>query len=175
MSKKEIKEETAEEILEEVSEETEETVGEEEDSEAKMQRALEAEKDKYLRLYAEFDNFRKRTVKEKTEMYTNATADTVSELLPVLDSFERAALADCTDETYKKGVVMLFEQFKNTFAKIGIEEINALGEDFDPNFHNAIKNIETDEYESGKVCQVFQKGYKLKDKLIRPAMVAVVE
>ncbi|MDR0918509.1 MAG: nucleotide exchange factor GrpE [Oscillospiraceae bacterium] len=173
------KEETAEEISEEIQEDIEEIVSEEEnvqeDLTGKVQQELEEQKDKFLRLYAEFDNFRKRTVKEKTEMYGNATADTVAEILPVLDTFERAVNADCSDETYKKGMLMLFEQMKKSFEKIGVEEINALGEEFDPNFHNAIKNIETEEFESGKVCQVFQKGYKYKEKLIRPAMVAVAE
>ncbi|GHU52221.1 nucleotide exchange factor GrpE [Clostridia bacterium] len=158
--------ETTEEIFEEEIEQEEQAV-------PSFQELIEAEKDKYLRLYAEFDNFRKRTVKEKTEMYNNATVDVIAELLPVLDSFERAANADSTDETYKKGVVMLLEQFKNIITKIGAVELEPLGEDFDPNFHNAIKTVETDEFESGKVCQVFQKGFKYKDKLIRPAMVGV--
>jgi molecular chaperone GrpE len=177
-----IKNNDTEEILEEeFTEETDEEVEEIEeeisgDSETKKLQSEIAElKDQLLRNRAEFDNFRKRTANEKTQMYNNATADCVLELLPVLDNFERSAETVTADEEYKKGVLMILTQFQNAFKKIGVEVIPALGEEFDPKFHNAIKTIETEEYESGKVCQEFQKGYKYKDKVIRHSVVGVAE
>ena len=136
--------------------------------------ALEAERERYLRLYAEFDNFRKRTAKEKTEAYGDATARCIEQLLPVVDNFERAMEAPCSDAQYQSGMEMIFGQMRNFLEKLGVTEVEALGADFDPNVHNAIKQAEaTEEYPDGTVCEVFQKGYMLKDKLIRPAMVAV--
>ncbi len=99
--------------------------------------------------------------------------DCVKELLNVMDTFERALEAPCTDENYKKGVELTFAQIQKAFEKLGVTEIAALGETFDPNLHNAIKQVDDSEYESDKVCEVFQKGYLLGDRLIRPAMVAV--
>ena len=104
---------------------------------------------------------------------TVAKMDCVKELLNVMDTFERALEAPCTDENYKKGVELTFAQIQKAFEKLGVTEIAALGETFDPNLHNAIKQVDDSEYESDKVCEVFQKGYLLGDRLIRPAMVAV--
>lgn len=170
-----------EELFEEVEEE--ETAGAmpeeaDEDSEVSAEEsaeeALEAERERYLRLYAEFDNFRKRTAKEKTEAYGDATARCIEQLLPVVDNFERAMEAPCSDAQYQSGMEMIFGQMRIFLEKLGVTEIEALGADFDPNVHNAIKQAEaTEDYPEGKVCEVFQKGYMLKDKLIRPAMVAV--
>ncbi len=135
---------------------------------------LAEQKEQYLRLFAEFDNFRKRTAKEKLETYGDATAKTVEQLLPVVDNFERAIDAPCTDAQYKEGMVMIFNQLRTCLEKLGVEEIEALGAEFDPNIHQAIKQAEADEeYPENTVCEVFQKGYKLKERLIRPAMVAV--
>ncbi len=138
-----------------------------------LEKELQDEKDKYMRLFAEFDNFRKRTSKEKTEAYGDATAKTISELLPVIDNFDRALETPCLDENFKKGIDMIFTQFKDIFAKIGVTEIDALHKPFDPNLHNAIKQAESDELEADMVCEVFQKGYKLGDRIIRHSMVSV--
>lgn len=174
----EILEETAEDAVEE--ELTEETTEETAEADAKADDAentaeqLEAERERYLRLYAEFDNFRKRTAKEKLEAYGEATARCIEQLLPVVDNFERAMEAPCSDAQYQSGMEMIFGQIRNFLEKLGVTEIEALGAQFDPNIHNAIKQGEaTEEYPEGTVCEVFQKGYMLKDKMIRPAMVAV--
>ena len=134
---------------------------------------LESVKDQFTRLTAEYDNYRNRTTEEKKKIYGDAKMDCVKELLNVMDTFERALEAPCTDENYKKGVELTFAQIQKAFEKLGVTEIAALGETFDPNLHNAIKQVDDSEYESDKVCEVFQKGYLLGDRLIRPAMVAV--
>ncbi len=157
-----------EELTEEDETEAEDTA--EEDADEKLAQMEE----QYVRLFAEFDNFRKRTAKEKLETYNDATAKCVEQLLPVVDNFERAIDAPCTDEQYKNGMMMIFTQLKNQLDKLGVEEIEALGAAFNPNIHQAIKQAEaTEEFPENTVCEVFQKGYKLKDRLIRPAMVAV--
>ncbi|MBR7039330.1 MAG: nucleotide exchange factor GrpE [Oscillospiraceae bacterium] len=139
-----------------------------------LNEALEEANDRYLRLVAEFDNYRKRTAREKLETFGNATSNVVEKLLPVIDNFERAVEAPCTDEEYHKGVVMMLGQFQSFLEKLGVTEVPALGEAFDPNLHNAIKQAEaTEAFPEGTVCEVFQKGYLLNDRLIRPAMVAV--
>ncbi|MBQ8079075.1 MAG: nucleotide exchange factor GrpE [Oscillospiraceae bacterium] len=135
---------------------------------------IEEKEEMYIRLRAEFENFRKRTAKEKLESYGDATAACVRDLLPVIDNFERAADAPCSDEGYQAGIVMILTQLRSFLEKQGVTEIEALGAAFDPNIHQAIKNAEaTEEYPEGTVCEVFQKGYMLKERLIRPAMVAV--
>ncbi|MBQ4466064.1 MAG: nucleotide exchange factor GrpE [Oscillospiraceae bacterium] len=167
--------ESAEET-EELTDEAEETADADSEvsEDVSPEEAIEAEKERYLRLYAEFDNFRKRTAKEKIEAYGDATARCIEQLLPVLDNFERAMEAPCSDEAYQSGMEMIFGQMKNFLEKLGVTEIESLGAEFDPNVHNAIKQGEaTEEYPEGTVCEVFQKGYMLKEKLIRPAMVAV--
>ena len=130
-------------------------------------------KDKYLRQVAEFDNYRKRTAKEKTETYQNASVQCVEKLLPVLDSFERSLEAECSDENFKNGMAMIYNQLKNFLTQMNVTEIEALGAEFDPNVHNAIQQQDGTDYESNHICSVFQKGYMLGDKLVRPAMVAV--
>ena len=135
---------------------------------------LEAERERYYRLLAEYKNFQKRTAKEKLEAYGDATARCIGELLPVIDNFERAVDAPCSDENYHSGVVMILNQLRIFLEKQGVTEVQALGAEFDPNIHNAIKQAEaTEEYPENTVCEVFQKGYLYKEKLIRPAMVAV--
>ena len=136
---------------------------------------LAAEKDKYLRLYAEYDNYRKRTAKEKTETDSHATAAAVETLLPALDSFSLALEAACTDEAYKTGMEKIYTQLNEALKKLGVREMEALGTPFDPNFHHAIKQAADTEYEEGMVCQVFQKGYLIGDRVIRHAMVAVAQ
>jgi len=140
---------------------------------AELEEALNEANDKYLRLYAEYDNYRKRTAKEKNETYQNASVKCIEELLPVVDSFERAINADCTDENFKSGMQMIFGQIKDFLSKMNVTEIEALGAEFDPNFHNAIQQQDGTDYAANHVCAVYQKGYMLGDKLVRPAMVAV--
>ncbi|MBR1459793.1 MAG: nucleotide exchange factor GrpE [Oscillospiraceae bacterium] len=135
---------------------------------------IEEKEEMYIRLRAEFENFRKHTAKEKLESYGDATAACVRDLLPVIDNFERAADAPCSDEGYQAGIVMILTQLRSFLEKQGVTEIEALGAAFDPKIHQAIKSAEaTEEYPEGTVCEVFQKGYMLKERLIRPAMVAV--
>lgn len=140
---------------------------------ASLEDALNDANDKYVRLFAEYDNYRKRTAKEKTETYSNATAKCIEELLPVIDSFERSLEVECTDENFKNGMSMIFGQLKAFLEKMNVIAIDALGEEFNPNIHNAISQQDGTDYASNHVCAVFQKGYKIGDKLIRPAMVAV--
>ena len=157
------------EVLETAEEETDEA-----DAADEMAEKLAQMQEQYVRLYAEFDNFRKRTAKEKLETYTDATAKSVEQLLPVLDNFERAIDAPCTDEQYKNGMEMIFTQLKTMLEKMGVTEIESLGAEFNPNVHQAIKRSEAnEEFAENTVCEVFQKGYMLKDRLVRPAMVAV--
>ena len=138
-----------------------------------LEEKLNEANDKYLRLFAEFDNFRKRTAKEKTETYQNASVKCIEKLLTVIDSFERSLEADCTDENFKNGMQLIWGQLQNFMTQMNVTEIEALGAEFDPNVHNAIQQQEDTDYESNHVCAVLQKGYMLGDKLIRPAMVAV--
>ncbi len=169
-------EEIREEVLEEQEEELTDALDEqdEETEEEDLTEKLDELQDQYLRLYAEFDNFSKRTAKEKRETYGDATAKCVEQLLPVIDNFERAIDAPCTDEQFKNGMVMIFTQFKGFMEKLGVKEIEALGAEFNPNIHQAIKQSEaTEEFPENTVCEVFQKGYQIGDRLIRPAMVAV--
>lgn len=142
-------------------------------AEEKLTEELSNQKDMYLRLMAEYDNFRKRTAKEKSETFSDAVVKTLSEILPVIDNFERAISADTTDDSFKSGVVMIFNQLKESLKKIGVEEINPIGQQFDPNFANAVNQIEDENLGENEVAQVFQKGYRLGDKIIRYAMVVV--
>ena len=143
------------------------------DALAQKEAELAEQKDQHLRLMAEYQNYRNRTTEEKKKIYGDAKVDCVKELLNVMDTFERALEAPCADENYKKGVELTFTQIQKAFEKLGVTEVAALGETFDPNLHNAIKQVDDSDYESDKVCEVFQKGYLLGDRLIRPAMVAV--
>lgn len=143
------------------------------DALAQKEAELAEQKDQHLRLMAEYQNYRNRTTEEKKKIYGDAKVDCVQELLAVMDSFERALEAPCTDENYKKGVEMTFAQIQKAFEKLGVTEVAAMGEAFDPKVHNAIKQVDDSKYDSDVVCEVFQKGYLLGDRLIRPAMVAV--
>lgn len=140
---------------------------------AELEDALAEANDKYLRLFAEYDNYRKRTAREKADTYSNAAAKCIENLLPVIDSFERSLEAECSDNNFKNGMSMIFGQMKDFLTKMNVTEIEALGAEFDPNFHNAIQQLDGTDYAANHVCQVFQKGYMIGDKLIRPAMVAV--
>ena len=123
--------------------------------------------DQHLRLLAEYDNYRKRTAREKENLWTEAKADTVQAFLPVYDNLERALKQDTADEAYKKGVEMTMNQLKEVFAKLGVTEIEAQGKPFDPNLHNAVMHIEDENLEENTVAQVFQAGFMLGEKVIR--------
>jgi molecular chaperone GrpE len=139
----------------------------------KLQNELNETKDRYLRILAEYDNYRKRTAKEKTEAYSDAAAKVISEFLSVIDNFERALAVQTSDESFKNGMQMIFNQYCDILKKLGVEEIDALNKPFDPALHNAINQVEDENFEPNTVCQVFQKGYTLNGKVIRHAMVAV--
>ena len=134
---------------------------------------LDTLKDQLLRQMAEFDNFRKRTEREKSDIYTRVTANCAKEMLAVLDNFERAAAAESTDAGYKEGISMILKQFNEVLANLGVTEIEALNAPFDPEFHHAIKQVEDDSFGENVVCQVLQKGYTLDGHVIRHAMVVV--
>lgn len=129
--------------------------------------------DKLLRTMAEYDNFRKRSQREREAIYPQATATTVSQFIPILDTFDRALEAPCADEEFKKGVEMIFHNFKETLTKLGVAEFGAAGDLFDPEMHNAVMHIEDETLEPNTVAEVFQKGYKLGDRIVRHAMVKV--
>ena len=139
----------------------------------KAEAALADHKDQHLRLMAEYQNYRNLTTEEKKKIYGDAKADCIKSLLTVVDTFERAMDAACSDETYKKGIEMTFSQLQKALEQMGVKEIAEVGVEFDPNLHNAIKQMDDTDFEENKVCQIYQKGYLLGDRLIRPAMVAV--
>lgn len=140
---------------------------------AESEKAL-AEKDKqYQYLAAEYDNFRRRSAKEKTDAYSNAKADAALAFLPVFDNLQRALAAPCTDEAYAKGVEMTMTQLRQVLEKLGITEIDALNQPFDPNLHNAVMHVDDDSVGESTVVEVFQSGFKMGDKVIRFAMVKV--
>lgn len=171
MSKDEVtkEQEIVSEVAEEEKNEKEEQVS---DSEEKVESSDSAEEEnqKYLRLAADFQNYKKRAEKEKKDIYAYANEKLAMDLLEVLDNFDRS-LEHIDDE----GIHMIFKQLKLALSKHDICEMESLGEDFDPNFHHAAAMEATDKYESGKVSDVLKKGYKLKDKVIRPATVKVSE
>ena len=136
--------------------------------------AEEQESERYMRLMAEFQNFKRRAAKEKSDIHAFANERLIGDLLPVMDNFERALETETEDiEGYAKGMQLIFEQMKTALEKAGLKVIEALGLDFDPNVHNAVMTDNTEEYENDKISKVLQKGYKLNDKVIRPSMVAV--
>ena len=165
----------------------------EDESKEPEQRAEEIESERYMRLMAEFQNFRKRAAKEKSDIHAFANERIINDLLPVLDNFERAlagvdgegsaeaagsaehAAGEMSEElkNYAKGMELIFGQLKTALEKAGLKEIEALGVDFDPAVHNAVMTESTDEFEDGKISKVLQKGYTLNDRVIRPSMVAV--
>lgn len=136
-------------------------------------KALAAEHDKYLRLAAEYDNFRKRSIKEKDARYADAKADTVAKFLPVYDNLERALANETSDEAYKKGVELIMTELKKIMTGLGVEEFGEKGDAFDPNAHNAVMHIENEELGENVIAQVFQKGFRMGDKVIRHAVVQV--
>ena len=149
----------------------------EEKAEEKTEEKVDDGNEKYVRLMAEFQNYKKRVAKEKNDIREYATEKLVMELLPVLDNFERALAASAEDDPagYAKGMELIFTQMVTELQKSGLTEVEAEGQDFDPTKHNAVMTEENEELESGKVSKVLQKGYALNDKVIRPSMVAVTK
>ena len=143
--------------------------------EAEALEACEAEKkkleDRYLRLMAEYDNYRRRTQKERENIYPDAVADTLKELLPVLDNLQRALDTPCADENYITGIQMIRTGLEEFLKKMGVETFGKAGEPFDPNLHNAVMHIEDENLEKNVVAQVFQSGYRRGDRILRHAMV----
>ena len=182
MAKKKNSEETAakaenKEVKEEKAEEKEvkkEKKAKEQSNEEKLQKELAEKSDQLLRIAAEYDNFRKRSQREKDALYIDCKASVIKELLPVADNFDRIfANPDITFEDYKKGVEMTFKQFETVFKDLKVESFGEEGEEFDPNFHNAVMHSEDENLGENVITNVFAKGYKIGDKVIRPAMVAV--
>ena len=138
-----------------------------------LREQVSQQEDKFLRLAAEYDNYRKRTAKEKESLWADAKADTAAAFLPVYDNLERALKQDTADEAYKKGVEMTMNQLKEIFSKLGITEIDALGQPFDPALHNAVMHVEDESLGENTVAEVFQAGFMLGEKVIRFAMVKV--
>lgn len=139
-----------------------------------LQAELEEQKNQYLRLAAEYDNYRKRTQREKDALNGDIKAYIIGEILPVIDNFERATANTSADyETYKKGMEMIFTQFADIFKKLGVEAFGESGEAFDPMMHNAVMHIDSEDFGESTVAQVFAKGYKIGDKIIRCATVQV--
>lgn len=142
------------------------------DENKKLTNEVEALKDRLLRITAEYENYRKRTVKEKEGIYTDACTDVLKEMIPVLDNLERAIAVDGSVEDIKKGIEMTIKGFKTSFEKLGVEEIDATGE-FDPNYHQAVMHIEDENLDKNSIAEVFQKGYKRGEKVIRYTVVKV--
>ena len=150
-----------------------EAAEEQPDADEKLAAELAQVKDQLLRTMAEYDNHRKRTAKEKLELRADIISNVVADFLPVMDNLERALAAECTDSNYKQGVQMVYDSFMATLTKLGVTEIESDGADFNPQLHQAVQRVDEEGVESGKVAKTFAKGYKINDKVIRFAMVAV--
>ena len=140
---------------------------------AELETLLKEKEDQHLRMAAEYENFRRRSREEKDATYTEAVADTVGEILPIIDNLERAALYD-DEGKVKEGLVMIAKSVETVFEKLKVEAVGKVGETFDPNLHNAVLHAEDDSLGEGEIVDVFQKGYKKGNKIIRFAMVKTV-
>jgi len=140
---------------------------------SELEKELEAEKDKYLRLAAEYDNFRKRSAKERDKIYSDARVETIDKLLPVYDNLERALKMECADDAYYKGVELIMTQLTEILESMGVREIQAVGEPFDPNSHNAVMTIENPELGEKIIAEELQKGFMLGERVIRFSTVVV--
>ena len=169
------KEQTPEAPEQEVKpEEAEQKPSSEETELEKLQKEFEEHKQQHLRVLAEYDNFRKRTQNEKNAIYNNAVSDTVQAILPIADNIERAlSQENASAQDMKKGVEMIENQIKACFEKLGLTEMGQVGETFDPNLHNAVAHIEDESLGENVIAAVYQKGYKLGDRVVRHAMVQV--
>ena len=137
---------------------------------SKLNDEIKEKDDKYLRMAAEYDNFRRRSREEKDATYDVAMSDTVSEFLAIIDNLERAAYYDDAEKV-KEGLVMIAKSVESVFSKLGIEEVGKVGDKFDPNLHNAVMHVEDDSFGENEIVEVFQKGYKKGGRIIRFAMV----
>jgi molecular chaperone GrpE len=173
MSKEEelIPEETAPEVEAETP--TEDAAGDLKTRVEEAEQALAEKEKQYQYLAAEYDNFRRRSTKEKSDAYANAKADAALAFLPVFDNLQRALATPCEDSAYVKGVEMTMNQLRQVLEKLGIQEIEALGQSFDPNLHNAVMHVEDDSVGESTVVEVFQSGFRMGEKVIRFAMVKV--
>ena len=158
--------------VEEAAKESPKEAAQESELEA-AQKALAKEHDQYLRLAAEYDNFRKRSRKERDALYTDIRAETVAKFLPIYDNLERALANETADEAYKKGVELIMTEFRKIMGGLGVEEFGEAGESFDPNAHNAVMHVENEELGENVIAQVFQKGFRIGEKVIRHAVVQV--
>ena len=138
-----------------------------------LRQQLAGEQDKYLRLAAEYDNYRKRSQKEKDSLYADIKSDTVAKFLPVYDNLVRALAQSTEDEAYRRGVEMIMTQFNTTLEKLGATKIECLGKKFDPSLHNAVMHVEDEEKSENEIVEVFQDGFMMGEKVIRFAMVKV--
>ncbi|MDE6723123.1 MAG: nucleotide exchange factor GrpE [Eubacterium sp.] len=169
MSKKEKENLEVEEVVKDTTEEAE---AEESAKENPAEKELADTKEQLLRITAEYANFRKRSEKEKQDAYVFAKSETIKALLPVIDNLERALASESEDyDGLKKGVEITFNSLVDTLGKLGVEIFGTVGDEFDPNLHNAVMHIEDENYKNGEIVDVFQKGYKINDKIIRAAMV----
>lgn len=168
------KEEPQKEETKSTAEANEEAVDEKDEKIASLEKELAASKEAHIRTLAEYDNYRKRSTKEKEGIYADAKAVCMTELLGVVDNFERALdVKDSDFESYKKGVEIIYTNLMDTFKKLGVEAFGEAGEEFDPNFHNGVMHVDDPEKADNVIAEVFSKGYKLGDKVLRPAMVKV--
>ena len=157
-----------------VADTAEEVSADENSKLAEVEKDLAAAREAHIRTLAEYDNYRKRTAKEKEATWIDAKASCVAELLPVLDNFDRAlGVTDSDFESYKKGVEMIYQGFCDTLKKLGVEAFGEEGDEFDPNFHSAVMHVDDESLGENVLAQVFSKGYKIGDKVLRPAMVKV--
>ena len=169
---KENKETVTEEVIEETAQQPAEEVAAEPEVNP-FEEKYNAEHDAHLRLAAEYDNFRKRTIKEKEASYGNGKADAVAKMLPIYDNLERALNQETSDAAYKKGVEMTMAELVKIFTSLGVEIFGNVGDAFDPNLHNAVMHIENEDLDENSIAAVFQKGFKIGDKVVRFAMVQV--
>lgn len=172
--KKKVATNEQQETKEEVTPTTNEAEQEEKEPVTEEQK-IDQWQDKYIRLAADFDNYKKRTQKESASSYGNGVSSTVEALLPVIDNFDRAVLAieESDESNLAEGIKMIYKQLKETLEKLGVEVIPALGKTFDPNLHNAVMHVEDENFGENEITEEFLRGYKLKDKVIRHSMVKV--
>lgn len=172
-AKKPAEEAKAEQAAETAQDAPAEETAEQPDALAELQKKLDETNDRLLRTAAEYDNFRRRSQKEKEAIYTDSKAEIIGKLLPVIDNFERAAAAEGDAENYKKGIEMTVKQLLDALTAMGVESYGAAGDEFDPNIHNGVMHVDDETLGENVVADVFIKGYKVGDKVIRHASVRV--
>lgn len=173
MAKKNKEEPVSKEVEQNVQVENETVCDAQNEKVTALEEELAKTKDQLLRTAAEYENFRRRSQKEKEALYTDSKADVLTKLLPVIDNFERASAAQGDLDTYKKGVEMIVTQLIETMKNLGCESFGEAGEEFDPNFHNGVMRVEDENFGENTVAEVFIKGYKIGERVIRPASVKV--